>query len=199
MSDRADRLTALLGSRICHDLISPLGAISNGVELLGLSGAQHSPEIALISESVENANARIRFFRVAFGAAAADQKVGEPEIVSILNMVSQGGRVTYDWTAQGEQPRQEVRIAFLLIQCMESAMAYGGAITITKDGDTWQMTGVADRLKIDDALWQSLDQGDQSDLPAAAHVHFAILPGVLQEAGRSVSYELTDRQITARF
>jgi len=51
-------LTALIGSRICHDLISPLGAIGNGVELLQLSGMGDSPEMALISESVTNANLR---------------------------------------------------------------------------------------------------------------------------------------------
>ena len=50
-------IAALLGSRICHDLISPIGAISNGVELMQMSGADSSPELALISESVESANA----------------------------------------------------------------------------------------------------------------------------------------------
>ena len=57
-------IAALVGSRICHDLISPIGAIGNGVELIGLTENTSSPELALISESVDNANARIRFFRV---------------------------------------------------------------------------------------------------------------------------------------
>ena len=68
-------LNALLGSRICHDLISPLSAIGNGIELLTLSGVDAPSEIALISESVDNANTRIRFFRVAFGAAREDQQI----------------------------------------------------------------------------------------------------------------------------
>jgi histidine phosphotransferase ChpT len=69
-------LTSLIGSRICHDLISPLGAIGNGVELLAMSGTAPGPEMDLISQSVENANARIRFFRVAFGAARGGQPRG---------------------------------------------------------------------------------------------------------------------------
>ena len=65
------KLTALVASRICHDLISPIGAIGNGVELLTMeSGGTLRPEFALISESVANANARIRLFRIAFGAAS---------------------------------------------------------------------------------------------------------------------------------
>ncbi|MEP3017383.1 MAG: histidine phosphotransferase, partial [Tateyamaria sp.] len=53
-------LGALIGSRICHDLISPIGAINNGLELLGMSNEREGPELDLISESVGNASARIR-------------------------------------------------------------------------------------------------------------------------------------------
>jgi histidine phosphotransferase ChpT len=48
MSDDIKDTSALLGSRICHDLISPLGAISNGLELLAMSGIASSPEMTLI-------------------------------------------------------------------------------------------------------------------------------------------------------
>jgi histidine phosphotransferase ChpT len=65
----ATEIAALIASRICHDLISPIGAIGNGMELMALSSGQEqsSPELDLISQSVENANARIRFFRIAYG------------------------------------------------------------------------------------------------------------------------------------
>ena len=64
-----DNIAALIRSRICHDLISPIGAIGNGVELLTMSAsAGGSPELDLIADSVHNANARIRFFRIAYGA-----------------------------------------------------------------------------------------------------------------------------------
>ncbi|HMS96693.1 MAG TPA: histidine phosphotransferase, partial [Tabrizicola sp.] len=65
MTDQPD-LAALIASRICHDLISPLGAIGNGVELLAMERA--GPELDLLSESVAHANARIRLFRISFGA-----------------------------------------------------------------------------------------------------------------------------------
>ena len=64
-----DDLVALVGSRLCHDLISPLGAIGNGVELLTMTATTLSPELQLITESVAAANARIKFFRLAFGRA----------------------------------------------------------------------------------------------------------------------------------
>ena len=68
-------LTALLDSRICHDLINPSGAIGNGIELLGLAGVSEGEEMTLVSGSVENATAKLKFLRLAFGDAVADQVV----------------------------------------------------------------------------------------------------------------------------
>ena len=56
-----NNLSALVGSRICHDLICPIHAIGNGVELLIMEGHPQSPEISLISKSVTNANTLIQF------------------------------------------------------------------------------------------------------------------------------------------
>ena len=82
MSRRAD-LTSLVGTRICHDLVNPLGAISNGVELMGLAGSARSPELDLIEESVQSASARIRFFRLAYGSGDDDVLLGRAEIIAI--------------------------------------------------------------------------------------------------------------------
>ena len=53
-------ITGLVGARICHDLISPIGAIGNGIELLGLTGVAPGPEMQLISDSAAGAQARVR-------------------------------------------------------------------------------------------------------------------------------------------
>ena len=66
-------LAKLIASRICHDLISPVGAIANGMELVALTGADITPEFELISDSVAGANARIKFYRVALGMSSAEQ------------------------------------------------------------------------------------------------------------------------------
>ena len=122
MQDKPD-LAALIASRICHDLISPIGAIGNGVELLAMEPGGVRPEMALISESVANANARIRFFRICFGQASSDQRIARSEVASILGDLSRGGRVGYAWTSPVDLSRREVRLAFLLLQCLESALA----------------------------------------------------------------------------
>jgi histidine phosphotransferase ChpT len=199
MPDRPD-LTALLGSRICHDLISPLGAIGNGVELLMMDSATTGPEVALISESVANANARIRFFRVAFGAASPDQRMGRPEITSILADTTKGGRLTVDWLVPGDQARREVKLALLAVQCLESAMPWGGRVTVDLgDGGGWQVTGTARRLRVEPSLWDMLVTARVPGDISPAQVQFALLPEEAARQGRRTAVRLTETEIALSF
>lgn len=196
MTDQAD-LAALLGSRICHDLISPIGAIGNGVELMMMENGPPSPELALIAESVAAANARIRFFRVAYGLSGGDQRIGRPELVKILSDTTQGGRVSIDWQRPGDALRREAKLAFLAIQCCETALAYGGRITVTQEEAKWQITAQAERLRIDAALWGHLSKPTGALTPA--QVHFALLPSELTAQNRRLRAELSDTEINLSF
>jgi len=198
MPDRPD-LTALIGSRICHDLISPIGAIGNGVELLMMDGATKGPEIALIAESVANANARIRYFRVAFGAAGRDQRIGRGEVTSIIEDTTRGGRMVVDWQTPQDLARREVKLAFLAIQCCETAMPYGGRIRVEKGEARWTLTAQATRMRIDTAVWDVLSNpGAATDL-TPAHVHFALLPEEATRQGRRLAVELRETEIRISF
>jgi histidine phosphotransferase ChpT len=191
-------LTALLGSRICHDLISPLGAIGNGVELMMMTPGSAGPELALISESVTNANARIRFFRIAFGASAAGQSVSRAEVRSILDDMTRGGRLTIDWGLAEDQARRDVKLFFLLIQCLEVALAYGGQITLRplETGPGWQIAATAARMKIDPALWSRLSRRDASADLEPAQVQFALAAQELADRGLVLTPAVSDTSLT---
>ncbi|QFT59982.1 hypothetical protein FIU94_14215 [Sulfitobacter sp. THAF37] len=192
-------LAALIGSRICHDLISPIGAINNGLELLEMAGgASAGPEIALIGESVGNASARIRFFRVAFGAAG-NQMMGASEVHSILRDLYDGTRLSVDWQPDQPQPRARVQLAFLAMLCLESALPYGGQITVAQDDDRWRLSAAADKLKVDHALWDLLAPGCNRDGLQPAHVQFALLPIIAADMGRQVGYRATNNTVTVEF
>lgn len=198
MTENRD-LTALLGSRICHDLISPLGAIGNGVELLMMTGAAASPEIALIAESVANANAKIRYFRVAYGISSLDQRIGRPEIVSILSETTKGGRLGIAWDVAGDLPRAEVKLAFLLLQCCETAMPYGGKVSVTRDDGRWRIDAVAPKMKIDAAMWAALSDPETTQDINSAQVHFALVPPELRRQNRALSSDLREAAIQLAF
>ncbi|UWP96559.1 histidine phosphotransferase family protein [Aliiroseovarius crassostreae] len=199
MTTETRDLTALIGSRICHDLISPLGAISNGVELLELSGLGDSPEMALISESVQNANARIRFFRVAFGSANDGQNVAEREIRAVLSAGGEARRVEILWTPVGDQPRGQVKLAFLVLQCMETAMPWGGKIVVTEQDGHWSLWAEADRFNTDPALWALITEPDQTTNVLPAQVHYALIAPELARQGRQAEVTLTDNSINVIF
>lgn len=198
MPDKPD-LTALLGSRICHDLISPIGAISNGLELLIMDGSQGGPEMVLISESVANANARIRFFRVAFGLAQTDQRIARSEVQSILTDVTRGGRLQVEWTSDTDLARAEVKLAFLLIQCLEHAMAYGGRLIVNSQDGRWQISGQAEKLRIDTALWELLANPNANPPITPALVQFPLAAEELLTRGFRLKTTLNQRDILLEF
>lgn len=199
MSAPSRDLNALLGSRICHDLISPLGAIGNGVELMQLSGMADTPEMALIAESVENANMRIRFFRIAFGAASRDQMVGEREIRAVLAPGTDGRKIEIDWALDGDQPRAAVKAIFLILQCFETAMPWGGHVRVSHDGDHWKVAGEAERLKIDHSLWELMSNPAADVDLAAAHVHFALVAPELKRQDRKLGLTVAEHSISVEF
>ncbi len=193
-------LTALLGSRICHDLISPLGAIGNGVELMMMTPGQAGPELTLIAESVTNANARIRFFRIAFGAAALGQSVARGEVRAILDDMTRGGRLNIEWSMPGDVARQDVKLMFLMIQCLEVALPYGGQIRIAPlpDAAGWQVEAEAARMKVDPALWSRLTRQDAGADLDPAQVQFALAAVELGRRRLGVTPAVTDTRLTMR-
>ncbi|SMX31334.1 histidine phosphotransferase family protein [Octadecabacter ascidiaceicola] len=192
-------LNALLGSRICHDLINPLGAIGNGIELLGLSGVADSPEMALVTESVQNASAKVRFMRLAFGDANADQVVQRGEIISVLEAISNGSRVTYSWAVPDDQSRLDVRIALLAVMCVETALPLGGDIYIAQDQGDWTIHAKHDRLNLDPALWAPLSKGDHADNLTPAQVHFGLLPQMADQADRKLAFSHGSDWVAIKF
>lgn len=196
MTDQPD-LAALIASRICHDLISPIGAISNGVELLAME--RPGPELALLTESAAHANARIRLFRISFGAAGAEQRIARSEIAQILADLSQGGRVSFDWTSASDLPRRDVRLACLLLQCLETALAYGGRVKVEEAGGSWKIRAEAPRLRADPDLWALVEGAPSPAGLAAGQVHFALAARDLASLGRKITVEFGATGISLTF
>jgi histidine phosphotransferase ChpT len=191
-------LAALLGSRICHDLINPLGAIGNGVELLRMTRAT-SPELDLIADSVAHAQARIRMFRLAFGAVREEQRISGREIGSILEGLSKGGKLRFVWSLPVEVSRQEAKLLLLLVQCCENAMPWGGVLSIGHEGSQWQLSGQANRLRLEPQLWDGLPHGVPPENPSPAEVHFALVPDMLADTRRQLTLQHDDETLKLSF
>jgi len=155
-------------------------------------------EMSLINESVSSASARIRYFRIAFGAAG-DQMIGPGEVTSILRDVYGNSRLDLVWQPDEPTSRSVVRLLFLSIMCLETAMPYGGKVTITSQDTKWSLSGQADKLNVNPDLWGLLAGQTPAQPPQPAHVQFAMLPLIAREERRRVHSNLGETDIEIAF
>lgn len=193
----AAHVVAMVGSRLCHDLVSPLGAIGNGIELLQMAGdwpgLAESQEMRLIEDALKAARARINCFRVAFGAAGRAQRVPAAEFAALVADIQTSSRLQIRLETEGDHARGVVKLVLLALMCMETAMPWGARITVSQQGRDWRLSARAERTRQDAALWSSLDGQRRDRLDAAAsEVHFLLLPLAAAEMQRSITWELTE-------
>lgn len=195
--DHNEEISELIGSRICHDLVSPIGAIGNGLELMHLTGPSDLPELALIRESVNNANTRLQLFRWAFGKSQAAQQVGQTEIIALLNGLSAAGRLNYHWKGPETVNRQEVQAICLAMMCLEAALPYGGEITIIGQGDDWVFNAAGRKITSIQSRLLPEDTANTQVLPR--DVQFLLLPGILSRLGRQITLTEGELELSLAF
>jgi histidine phosphotransferase ChpT len=128
----APDLAALLCSRVCHDIISPVGAINNGLELLDEGGADEDA-MNLIRASARNASARLQFARIAFGAAGSAGMLidtGDAEAVAIAFLKNEKPELIWNG-GRALLPKNKVKLLLNLILIANGAIPRGGRITVT--------------------------------------------------------------------
>ena len=180
-------LAAMVASRICHDLVSPLGAIGNGLELMQLSPQGQGAELSLVAESTENANARLRYYRIAFGTVSSGQSISRAEVVSILDALQAHQKHKVTWAGDSELSRKQVKLVFLLLMCLESTIPWGGEVEISTTPTGVQLVAHSQRMRIEDTLWTALGNGGAIGEMTSAKVHFAVTGAEIAAQGCYVS------------
>lgn len=127
-------LAALLCSRVCHDIISPVGAIINGLEVLEEDNDAEMRGLALdlIKKSAAQASARLQFCRLAFGARSSGASIDLSEAEGVARGFFKGERAELKWNAPAlAASRAEIKLVLNL--CLIAAMAIprGGVIEVT--------------------------------------------------------------------
>lgn len=138
MTDHSLDLAALLSSKVCHDLINPVGALVNGLEVLAGEPDPETREIALglVKNGAETASARLQFCRLAYGAAGSAGAVidlGEAEKVARGYFSDE--RTKLAWTAPRVLlPKNRAKLMLNLCVIGAAALPRGGLISISTDG-----------------------------------------------------------------
>ena len=200
MSDDQVDLAALLCSRLCHDLLSPVGAMNNGLELLAdeTDPAMRARCIDLLNESAAAAANKLKFFRLAFGAAGGFGPTGDPtDARAVAQGLVEDARTKLVWDVpEGPLPKAAVKILLNMVLIAREALVRGGTLAVgaeSRDGETEIVVRAeGPKLVLDAqvraALEGGLDPAQIDSRTAAAHMVQTLAQrggGMVQIAGGS--------------
>jgi histidine phosphotransferase ChpT len=130
---------ALLVSRVCHDLVSPVGAVVNGLEVLEdeTDMAMRADALRLVAASAEQAAARLQFARIAFGAAgSAGAELDLAEVGRIMSGLLKGGKVELVWQAEAVNwPKDWAKLLMNAVLVGADSLPRGGKVYVETSGD----------------------------------------------------------------
>jgi len=145
-------LAALLCSRVCHDVISPVGAIANGLEVLEDEDDEEMRQIAfdLITQSAKAASAKLQFCRMAFGAAGSmGSLIDMGEAGDVTAMFIGNEKISLIWNAPRlQRPKSEVKLLLNLVLMAMSSIPRGGDVIVDANENSLSVRAVGDRAKI---------------------------------------------------
>jgi histidine phosphotransferase ChpT len=191
----APDLSALVSARLCHDLISPMGAIGNGLELMQLAGTPGAAELALVNDSLANALAKLRFYRVAFGPADPQARLSLDEAEQITDAMFTG-RFTVGWEPQvSDLPRTLARLAYLAVLCLERSLPMGGYVRISVGKGRLRLSVDGRRTAPPAELWAHLTEGTPVAELRPDGVQFALLRRALADGGYALEIALGESAV----
>ena len=137
-------LAALLCSRVCHDLISPAGAIVNGLEVFEESNDEETKTFALelIKKSARIASARLQFCRIAFGAAgSAGAQIDLGDAENVAGGIIEDEKVKLAWNLpRALLPKNRVKLLLNMLLVATQSIPRGGILAVDGDGVAEAMT-----------------------------------------------------------
>ena len=188
-------LASLLCSRLCHDLMSPVGALNNGVELLADENDPDMREkcLELLADSARASANKLKFFRLAFGAAGAfGEEIDTLEAQTALEGVfGPERRIELGWMVAGDKlPKGAAKLLLNLALLAGDALVRGGRLDVgaeNRDGVVeLVIRGEGPRILLDPALRETLASGSSGGTiePRAAGAWLAYT--LANEAGGSI-------------
>ncbi len=186
-------LAALLCSRVCHDLISPVGAIVNGLEVLEEDKDEETRTFALdlIKKSAGTASAKLQFCRLAFGAAGsagAQIELGDAE--KAARGLLEDGKTTLVWNLPRELvPKNRAKLLLNMLVVATAAIPRGGTLTAEPRDGGYRITAAGLNARVTAATAELLSGNPTHTVDA--HAIQPLYTGLLaRECGLTVSAAL---------
>jgi len=204
MNASSTELASLLCSRLCHDMLSPVGALSNGLELLAdeTDPAIRQQCMELLEQSARISRDKLKFFRLAFGAAGGfgDAVPVEESKAVIEALAADSKKIELNWAIEGGSlPKPAVKVMLNFAHIALDALIRGGTLDIGAE----MREGAAEivvrasgpRIAFDDTIGKviegDMEPGELSSRTAAAHM-IALLA---EETGGGLQFKRTEETL----
>jgi len=201
-------LAALLCSRVCHDLISPIGAIINGLEIMEDGNDEETSKFAmdLIKKSAQTASAKLQFCRIAFGAAgSAGAQIDTGDAEKVTRGLMENDKTKLQWNLPRVLlAKNRVKLLLNMLLLAAQAIPRGGQLIVdaTGEGESigFRVTAAGLNARIPAAI-PALLAGGSAEHPVDAHAIQPFYTGMLaKNCGLTVAMEGEDGTVvvTAR-
>ncbi len=196
-------LAAIVCSRICHDLVSPVGAIVNGIDLVREMGAaEHSEAIGMIGHSAERASAMLQLYRIAFGTAEAEgQSVARAVLAEHSAVLFAPPRIVLEW--QGREgppvPRREAKLLALVLLCARSVLGIRGTVQLRTSARSvvpLSIEVLAESLSSSAEMLGLLDGSASADAVSPRTVEFVLARDTARALGVHLSVSRADGRVS---
>jgi histidine phosphotransferase ChpT len=176
------RVVELLCGRLCHELISPVGAINNGVELLGEDDPDFVKEaMGLIGQSARKAGQRLQFYRFAYGTSASSGGADPRELS--LGLI-EGGKLSCDWPAEANALAPAwARLACNMLVLATEFLPRGGTVRVRAPGTSVEVAAEGEPVNVSAEIAAALEPGASVDTLTARTVHAFYTMRLAQQTG----------------
>ncbi|MCH8166892.1 MAG: hypothetical protein IIC03_03055 [Proteobacteria bacterium] len=197
-------LAGIVCTRICHDLVSPVGAVVNGADLIReMGGADATEEMAMVEQSARRAAALLKFHRLAFGAVGdRDATMARGQLCERVEGVLAGPRVRLEWSAPQGPPISlpVARLIFLMLLAGRAMLGMSGALKVMLPaGDALPLAVIAEGAKAgasaDQRRWLA---GEPGPAPDSRQVEFALVGPAAVAVGARLKLIEGDGQLALR-
>lgn len=187
------RVLELLASRLCHELISPVGAVNNGVELLSDGDAGFMRDAtALIGQSARRAALRLQFYRFAYGAGGVGG--GAPEAKALVAGILEGGKVRCDWPAEFDALSVSwQKFACNLMLLAVEILPRGGTVTLAREGSGVAAVAAGEAVNLTQELKAALAPAAEVAALTARTVHAYFTARYAEHVGTKLMLSEADK------
>lgn len=198
------RILEILTSKVCHDLISPIGAVNNGVEFMQEMGVEDAGDaVDLIAFSAQQASAKLTAFRMAYGTGGADNSIKPEDVYNIIqDIVGAESKISQDWDKDApiglnqetfERPTGFAKILICGLLLAMDCLPRGGVLSVEAEGDNdFTVIATGENAAFRDGTQDALTFKIPSETLEPKNVHPYVMGLLAEQYGFSVKLDETD-------